>query len=84
MKKVILILSLCLLFSCKEIPQEQEIYCKYKRGELVYIDNEAFQISEIPYEEGGKYMVDKLDCRSDNWSACRFWFLESEISKYKN
>lgn len=84
MKKVILILGLCLLFSCTKHPnykEEIESIHKYKVGEVVFINNEAYQIDM--YWDDDTYYVIKLDCRSADWQACRFKFLESEISKYK-
>lgn len=78
MKKVILILSLCLLFSCKELPKEKIIIRKFQRGEIVSINNEAFQVDF--YEGDGIWFVTKIDCRSND---CCYQILESEISKFK-
>ncbi len=69
MKKVILVLGFMLLFSCKD--NQPYFESKYDVGELVYINNEAFQIARRPDTEGECYIVDKIDCRSTSVQACR-------------
>ena len=81
MKKLIvaLIASVFLIIGCQAPSPPPETPSKFKTGEVVYVDNQAFIVNY--YEESyDYYLLQQIDCKSEE---CHFRVRESEISKTK-
>mgnify|MGYP001059590133 CR=1 FL=1 len=86
MKNILLILLCVVFIQCQPTHNNRSLELKklpdkFKKGELVCVNNLGFIVSSISTAHIGKYYLKMLNCKSED---CIYLVLESEIKKCNN